>query len=60
MGEWGKIGVGYKMGSTAYGIEAVLGGGGVPAHLFSTVQVFNCTSVQWCGYAALQKCCIAK
>ena len=41
MGEWGKIGVGYKMGSTAYGIEAVLGGGGVPVHLFSTVQVFT-------------------
>ena len=29
------------MGSTAYGIEAVLGGGGVPVHLFSTVQVFT-------------------
>ena len=41
MGEWGKIGVGYKMGSTAYGIEAVLGGGGVTVHLFSTVQVFT-------------------
>ena len=52
--------MGYKMGSTAYGIEAVLGGCGVPAHLFSTVQVFYCTAVQWCGYAALQQCCIAK
>ena len=55
MGEWGKIGVGYKMGSTAYGIEAVLGGVGYlficsvlykcsPAQLFSGVVYLNCDS----------------
>ena len=49
MGEWGKIGVGYKMGSTAYGIEAVLGGVG---YLFICSVLYKCSlhscSVVWC------------
>ena len=39
--EWGNLGQKYVRGTTAYGIEAVLGGGWVTAHLFSTVQLFS-------------------
>jgi hypothetical protein len=59
MGEWGKIGVGYKMGSTAYGIEAVLGGVGyllICSVLYkcSTVQLFSGVVMLRCNNAALQ------
>ncbi len=48
MGEWGKIGVGYKMGSTAYGKEAVLGGWG------------TCSSVQYCTSVLLHSCSVVR
>ena len=56
--EWGNLGQKYVRGTTAYGIEAVLGGGGLllicsvlnscsPAHVFSGV----CCTAACCNAA---------